>query len=159
MARHPMNRDAMVVRGLRIPVEMNEQLDKMPNASDFIRQALQVALAGNNQEQINQRMSEVEREIIELEREHHQELSKLRERKVRLEAMFRQGQVIAEKATDMRLAWLERYAKVRRNARYAHEMKGWLEGRVELLKECDFKDLDEAYTTLEAEYARTKLVR
>jgi len=159
-----LDEEPLVVRAVRMPKSLNDKLDQMSNAADFIRQAIQAALAGNDQEIINSKVAELKEAIVQTELRSQKELAKLRSALAKAESALNSAHIQQTSLMQARMDQLKSYSKVRRNVRDQREMKGWLGGprSAELLGSCGFKDLDEAGAWLEDEYQRelkAKLVR
>jgi Arc/MetJ-type ribon-helix-helix transcriptional regulator len=154
----------MVVMAFRIPQSISNKLEQMSNASDFVRQALQNALASGDQEILNSKVAELKEAIIQAELRSQQEIARLRYALARAEASLNSAHIQQTSSIQARLEQYQGYRRLRRNVRDAREMRGWLTGprSVELLSECGFRDLDEAGAWMEEEYQReikSKLVR
>jgi len=136
----------------------------MSNASGFVRQALQIAMASAEQEIINDKVAELKEAIIQAELRSQQKIARLRSALAKAEASLNSAHIQQTSSIQARLEQYQGYRRLRRNVRDARDMKGWLTGprSVELLSECGFRDLDEAGAWMEEEYQRelkAKLVR
>lgn len=164
MARPRLEQESMVVMAFRIPQSISNKLEQMSNASDFVRQALQNALASGDQEILNSKVAELKEAIVQAELRSQKELAKLRSSLAKAESALNSAHIQQTSCIQARMDQLKSYSKVRRNVRDQREMKGWLGGprSAELLGSCGFKDLDEAGSWMENEYQRelrAKLVR
>ena len=164
MTRRSMEQEPMVVRTFRLPRSVSERLDQMSNASGFVRQALQIAMASAEQEIINDKVAELKEAIIQAELRSQQKIARLRSALAKAEASLNSAHIQQTSSIQARLEQYQGYRRLRRNVRDARDMKGWLTGprSVELLSECGFRDLDEAGAWMEEEYQRelkAKLVR
>jgi len=135
--------DGTRFEGAKFPVRTSDRLRELPNRSEFLIQAVEEKLGLFDDEHLINEIRDIDQELSEIDAR----AAKLRLRKSQKEALLRTSQSKINRSHEARLRLLE-------TSKNLKNPRGWLESRIDVVAECDFKSVDEALVFLTSNQVR-----
>ncbi|HOK27559.1 MAG TPA: hypothetical protein PLI21_00865 [Methanomassiliicoccaceae archaeon] len=144
--KHPSGRRVL---SISIPEEVYAMIESLPNRSEYIAQLVKFDLGLQDMEKIDGRLAEINEELFSLEKSR---LTLLKEKNT-LEARKNTLQRTQGNQMNERLKVLEFFQAKKATER---EMLGWLQNRLDVLKECGFESPSQMLDWLNAKLKEAK---
>ena len=139
MTRTKKYRDGTRFEGFKAPVDVSDRLREMPNRSEFIIEAVREKLGIYDDELLNLEIRAIDQEISRFK----VKLLDLEAAKAQKEAILRSRQNRRTHALEARVKALEVLQRIPEPNR-----RIWLQSRIDVLADCDWRSADEALAWL-----------